>query len=237
MASNATSIVRRALRGTGIEAIASCEARAYDACAPEALQSKVWLQGARGVVVAGSAGPLLWRGFLERMNKRPELWGSSHPYDEFVAGLLARADEALGAAAVRFRRFDAAFRAPVRVDFVALARLVGLGNPGPFGLLIHPEHGPWWALRGAWIVDAEVDAPAVPTSPCSGCPAPCVGGWQNAGGIGRATAEVRGRCIVGQGSRYDDDQIAYHYDRLPTAQRLQESPGTEGRSPGPLRTT
>jgi hypothetical protein len=227
MAANATSIVRRALAGTGIESIASCEAPAYDACAPEPLQSKVWLQGARGVVVAGSAGPALWRGFLERMNKRPELWESSHPYDEFVAGLLGRADEALGAAAVRFRRFEAAFRSPVRVDFVALARLVGLGTPGPFGLLIHPVHGPWWALRGAWIVDAAVDAPIEPRSPCNGCAAPCVGGWPNAGGIGRATPEVRGRCIVGQGSRYDDDQIAYHYDRPSTAARLRKSTATE----------
>jgi hypothetical protein len=227
MAANATSIVRRALAGTGIESIASCETPEYDACAPESLQSKVWLQGARGVVVAGSAGPALWRGFLERMNRRPELWGSSHPYDEFVGGLLARADEALAAAGVRFRRFEAAFRSPVRVDFVALARLVGLGTPGPFGLLIHPEHGPWWALRGAWIVDAAVDAPIEPNRPCSGCAAPCVGGWPNAGGIGRATAEVRGRCIVGQGSRYDDDQIAYHYDRPATAARLRKSAATE----------
>jgi hypothetical protein len=226
MAPNATSIVRRALQGTGIESIGSCAAPAYDACAPEPLQSKVWLQGARGVVVAGSAGSALWRGFLERMNERPELWGSSDPYDKFVAALLARADAALGAAGVRFRRFDAAFRSPVRVDFVALARLVGLGSPGPFGLLIHPEHGPWWGLRGAWIVDAAVDGAAEPNNPCSGCSAPCVGGWGNASGIGRATVEVRSRCVVGQGSRYDDDQIAYHYDRLATVARLQKPAGT-----------
>jgi hypothetical protein len=222
MAVNATSVVRRALQGTGIELVASCGAPAYDACAPEPLRSRVWLQGARGVIVAGSAGPALWRGFLARMRERPERWGSAHPYDEFVASVLSRADEALGGAAVRFRRFEAAFRAPVRVDFAALARLVGLGTPGPFGLLIHPDHGPWWALRGAWMVDAAVDEPLDPAPPCAGCSAPCVGGWQNAGGIGQATAEVRARCVVGQGSRYDEDQIAYHYDRSATAARLQK---------------
>src|SRR5579864_7508506 len=173
MAVNATSVVRRALQGTGIELVASCGASAYDACAPEPLQSRVWLQGARGMIVVGSAGPALWRGFVARMQERPELWASGHPYDEFVAGLLARADEALEKAAVRFRRFEAAFRAPVRVDFVALARLVGLGSPGPFGLLIHPEHGPWWALRGAWLVRGDVDAPLVHRPPCVGCSAPC----------------------------------------------------------------
>jgi epoxyqueuosine reductase QueG len=223
MMPNATSVVRRALAGTGIELIASCGAATYDARAPKALQSKVWLQGARGVIVAGSAGPALWHGFRARMRDRPELWSSAHPYDEFVAGLLARADAALGDAAVRYRRFEAAFRASVRVDFVALSQVVGLGSPGPFGLLIHPKHGPWWALRGAWIVDADVEPPLSSKAPCDGCHAPCVDGWSNATGIAQATAEVRGRCIVGQGSRYDDDQIAYHYERAKTAARLQNN--------------
>jgi epoxyqueuosine reductase QueG len=228
MAASATSVIRSALKGSGIEAIASCGAVAYDACAPEPLRSRVWLRGARGVVVAGSAGPALWRGFRARMQERPELWASAHPYDEFVGALLARADQALREAGVRFRRFEAAFGAPVRVDFVALGRLVGMGSPGPFGLLIHPEHGPWWALRGAWIVDAAVDAPIEPRQPCAGCSAPCVGGWSQAAGILQATAEVRGRCVIGQASRYDDDQVAYHYDRAATAARLQKEVGPLG---------
>jgi len=223
MAANATGVVRRALEGSGIELVASCDAAAYDACAPQPLRSAAWLPGAGGVVVAGSAGPALWRGFRAQMEERPELWTLPHPYDEFVASLLARADAALEHVGVRYRRFEAAFHAPVRVDFVALARLVGLGSPGPFGLLIHPQHGPWWALRGAWIVSGPVDAPLAAQTPCVGCSAPCVGGWANAGGIGRATAEVRGRCVVGQGSRYDDDQIGYHHDREATVLRLQKS--------------
>jgi|HubBroStandDraft_5_1064220.scaffolds.fasta_scaffold279025_2 hypothetical protein len=219
MVATATSIVRRALEGTGIELVASCDADAYDACAPGPLRSTVCLPGARGVVVAGSAGPALWRAFAARTAERPALLRSAHPYDDFVASLLARADAALGEAGVRFRRFEAAVHAPVQVDFLALARLVGLGSPGPFGLLIHREHGPWWALRGAWIVDAPVDARAPhldAPGPCADCSAPCVGGWANAGGIERATAEVRARCVVGQPSRYDGDQVAYHYGRAAT---------------------
>jgi hypothetical protein len=217
---SATSLVRGALRETGIELIASCSAVAYDACAPEPLRSARWLAGARGLVVAGSAGPALWRGFLTWMAEEPERWTSAHPYDTFVADRLSRADAALAGAGMGYRRFEAAFHAPDRIDFLALARLVGLGSPGPFGLLIHPQHGPWWALRGAWIVDAAVDSPLDARSPCVGCSAPCVGGWANAGGIDRATAEARGRCVVGQGSRYDDDQIGYHYERATTAARL-----------------
>src|SRR5260221_13861153 len=115
MAASATSVVRRALEGTGIEVVASCGAAAYDACAPEPLRSAAWLPGARGVVVAGSAGPGLWRRFLDRTAEQPALWSASHPYDEFVAGLLARADTALAEAGVQYRRFEAAVRAPVRV--------------------------------------------------------------------------------------------------------------------------
>jgi hypothetical protein len=218
----ATRIVRDALAGSGIELVGSCAAADYDAVAPEAYRTS-WLLpgGARGVVVAASAGPGLWRGFRARMDADPTLWDDPHPYDEFVSTLLARADAALGEAGVRYRRFEAAFHAPVRIDFVALASLVGLGSPGPFALAIHATHGAWWALRGAWIVDAEVESALPEASPCVGCAAPCVGGWDNAGGIPSATVEVRSRCVVGQASRYDDDQIAYHYDRARATERLR----------------
>jgi hypothetical protein len=155
------------------------------------------------------------------MEAQPSVWDEAHPYDAFVASRLARADEALAAAGVRFRSFEAAFHAPLRVDFLALAQLVGLGAPGPFALLIHPEHGAWWALRGAWLVDAPVDPPLAYRSPCIGCAAPCVGGVGEPRGIPEATPEVRGRCVVGQASRYDDDQIGYHYDRAATVARLR----------------
>jgi hypothetical protein len=220
----ATGIVRDALAGTGIELVASCSIGAYDAEAPAALRSAELMPGARGVVVAASAGTRLWRRFREHMDADRARWAEAHPYDAFIGATLARADEALSRAGVRFRRFDAAFHAPVRLSFIALARLVGLGQPGPFMLAIHSTHGAWWALRGAWLVDAEVEPPLVHAPPCAGCPAPCVGGWENAGGIVRATSEVRARCVVGQASRYDDDQIAYHYDRESAVRRFQKSP-------------
>jgi hypothetical protein len=222
MLESATSIVRLALAETGVELVASCGIAAYDARAPEAYRSGVLMPAARGVVVAGSAGPRLWRGFRAAMRLAPHRWSDPHPYDAFVGELLARADRALLLAGVASRRFDAAAHAPMPVHFVALAELAGLGSPGPFGLLIHPEHGPWWALRGAWLVDADVEPTADPRPPCSGCAAPCIGGWENAAhGIARATPEVRSRCVVGQGSRYDDDQIGYHYEREATVARLR----------------
>lgn len=219
---NASRIVREALSGTGIEQVASCGVEAYDDRAPEALRARVFLPGARGLVVAGSAGPLLWRRFRERVDASPAWWDCPHPYDAFVAEALDAVDAALSDAGVRFVRFEAAFHAAVRVDFVALAQLVGLGAPAPFPLLIHPDHGPWWALRGAWLVDGDVDAPVVRPPPCAGCAAPCIDGWENRGSsLAQATPEVRARCVVGQSSRYDAEQIAYHYDRATTVARLR----------------
>jgi epoxyqueuosine reductase QueG len=227
---NATAIVGGALAGTGLDRVASCDAAVFDAWAPRRFRSASWLPGARGLVVVGSAGPTLWRRFRAHMNADPEAgdasgararWDEPDPLDRFVAGLLARADAELAAAGVRFCRFEAAVHATPRVDFVALGRLVGLGSPGPFGMLIHAADGPWWALRGAWLVDADVDAPLDHAPPCVGCPAPCVGGWENAGDVATASPEVRGRCVVGRASRYDDDQIAYHHDRAATVARLK----------------
>jgi len=219
---NATVIIREALAGSGVELVASCSAEAYDAAAPEAFRSSAWLPGARGLVVAGSAGPALWRRFRRDMGAGPGRWDEAHPLDRFVATTVVRAESALESRGVRFRRFEAAFHATPRVDFVAMARLVGLGSPGPFGMLIHPEHGAWWALRVAWLVDSDVDPPIdVRSPPCAGCDAPCVGGVSNASGIARATVEARSRCVVGQDARYDDDQIAYHYDRAAAVARFR----------------
>jgi hypothetical protein len=215
-------VVRAALAGTGIELVASCPVELYDARAPAALRSSVVLPGARGLIVAGSAGPVLWRRFREVVEGDRRRWDEANPYDRVVAETLDRADTALRLRGVRFRRFEAAFHAQPRVDFVTMARLVGLGEPGPFRLLIHSEHGAWWALRGAWLVDAEVERPRAEPMPCNGCAAPCVGGWENAE-TARATAEVRGRCVVGQPSRYDEEQIAYHTDRAATVERLRRA--------------
>ena len=220
---SATLLVRQALAGSGIDLVASCSIDAFDAAAPEGMRSGALMPGARGVVVAASAGPALWRAFRSVTEAEPARWDEEHPYDTFVASLLARADAALGAAGIAFRRFEAAVHATPRMDFLALSRLTGLGSPGPFLLHVHETHGPWWALRGAWLVDAEVEPALAHTPPCARCSAPCVGGWERAGGIVDATPQVRSRCVVGQASRYDDDQIAYHYDLHGARRRSQKS--------------
>jgi hypothetical protein len=219
---DATGIVAEALRGTGINLAASCGIEAYDRRAPRGYRSVDLMPRARGLVVVGSGGGELWGGIRSASERHPAVWEHAHPLDTHVAALLDRADMALAGARVGSRRFEPRVdEAPSHsLDFRALGELTGLGSMGPFGLVIHPVHGPWWALRGAWLVDVEVGEPREHPAPCAGCHAPCLGSTRPEG-ILLATALVRSRCIVGQGSRYTDEQLAYHYDREKTLEKLR----------------
>lgn len=194
------------LRSAGIDLIGTASAAAWDAHAPAHLRSGELLPNARSVIVVGSAGRALWEAFAAAAPHHGE-----HPLDAFVTRALVDAEAAFAESGVAARRFEAAFTFEPRVDFRALGRLAGFGDVGPFGLLIHPTHGPWFGLRGAWLVDREVPtAPAVPP-PCATCAAPCVGD-AGATTLDRSTSAMRLRCPIGAGSRYTDEQLRYHHD-------------------------
>jgi epoxyqueuosine reductase QueG len=211
--------VAEALEGTGLNLFGSSSIADYDKRAPAGFRSADLMPRALGVVVVGSAGRELWarvRGSLGQ-----EDWSGAHPLDTYVARLLDRADVALAHAGIGSRRFEPTVYASPLVDFRALGELAGLGSMGPFGLLIHETHGPWWAMRGAWLVDAPVPPSHAPRPPCAGCAAPCLGGARRPEGILLATPSVRARCPVGADSRYTDEQVAYHYDREATLESLR----------------
>jgi epoxyqueuosine reductase QueG len=218
------ALVAEAVHDTGLNLVGSCGIEAYDRRAPPGLRSPDLMARARGVIVVASTGRELWNAFhaaMEASEGEGSGWHAAHPLDAYVAGVLDRVDVAFAKAGVGSRRFEPTLSAPVPIDFRALGELAGLGTMGPFGLLIHETHGPWWALRGAWLVDVEVPAANVPRVPCAGCPAPCLGSSRRPEGILLATASVRGRCPVGVESRYSDEQIAYHYDREATLARFR----------------
>ena len=216
----ANRVVREALAPSGIDLVASCGVETYDARAPSVARSSALMPKARGVVVVASAGRGLWRAFRAYMREDASRWDREHPLDDYAAEHLARAGDALAERGIAHRRFEPTIYADPALDFRALGELVGLGSLGPFGMLIHKEHGAWWALRGAFFVDAEVDPPCALPRPCDGCAAPCLSGKGRLEVVD-ASPEVRARCVVGQGSRYDDEQIAYHYDREATRTRLR----------------
>ncbi len=191
------------LRPVGMDLIGVTSATAWDEHAPKHLQAEVLLPGARSAIVVGSAGRGLWETFRAAAPHEGE-----HPLDEFVTRALIDAEREFEG--VRARRFEASFTFEPRIDFRTLGRRAGLGDVGPFGLLIHPSHGPWFGLRGAWLIDRELPVAALST-PCRGCVAPCVG-REGQTTLDRSTAAMRLRCPLGIASRYGDEQIAYHHD-------------------------
>jgi hypothetical protein len=218
---DAVRVVEVALRGTGVNLFASAGIARYDGRAPAGARSADLMPRARGVIVAASAGPELWADL--RASRPAAWWEREHPLDDHVEEMLQRADLALATARVGSRRFEPTLYAQPPLDFRALGEITGLGALGPFGLLIHPEHGPWWALRAAWLVDVDVAEALAAPAPCAECAAPCVGGpgERAAGRIELATPEVRARCVLGRASQYGAEQIAYHYDREATRARLR----------------
>jgi hypothetical protein len=219
---NAVEIVEEALAGTGLNLVSACGIEAYDRRAPRGFRSDALMSRARGLIVAGSAGRELWAGLRRAAEGEDAFWDKPHPLDGYVGTLLDRVDIALARARIGSRRFEPLVgELPAHsLDFRALGEITGLGTMGPFGLVIHPVHGPWWALRGAWLVDVEVVEPSASPAPCAGCHAPCLGSARPEG-ILLATALVRGRCIVGQESRYLEEQVGYHYDREATVAKLR----------------
>ena len=115
-------------------------------------------------------------------------------------------------------------------DFVGLAHAVGFGSPSRLGILIHPEYGPWLAIRALLFTERELDptSPDPSFQPCEGCPAPCASACpgqalaapsfdlerciattrlEDACRVGCA---ARHACVLGQGHAYDPDAEAHH---------------------------
>lgn len=130
------------------------------------------------------------------------------------------------------------------VDFRVLGEQAGLGWRSRLGLLLHPVHGPWIALRAAAFVDVALEptGPLPAPPPCASCAAPCAAAcpaaalasgawepapcfaWQAERDACRAGCGARSACPIGVGSRYGIHQHAYHqsHDRAHVRRALAE---------------
>ena len=116
-----------------------------------------------------------------------------------------------------------------------LAHVAGLAYLTETHTSVHPEYGPWIALRA--VVSVAVPGPLPPATrlvhPCGGCEHACRPAFehalstltgapsqQNLRAHWRAWLAWRDACPVGRQHRYSDAQIRYHYCRqlvLPNA--------------------
>lgn len=119
---------------------------------------------ARTLVLAGNAGPRMWRAFDAARAEGPMI------LDQWSARVLSELAARLGARAV----FP--FERPY-LPFQRWAMRAEACHPSPLGLLIHPDYGLWHGYRGALLFAAAIELPPPDrrASPCASCAdRPCI---------------------------------------------------------------
>jgi cyanocobalamin reductase (cyanide-eliminating) / alkylcobalamin dealkylase len=165
----------------------------------------------------------LWPILRRELSQDPALRAATDPLDHYVVRVVNGVRAALAVPSVaRFAHVVDPEPFPIQ----RIAAEVGLCHLSPSHLSLHPEHGPWIALRAVLLFDVEGPLPlSAPRDPCSPCPKPCLtalhAAIQSSGAEGGIDVErhwqrwlaVRDACPEGRSSRYGDDQIAYHYSK------------------------
>lgn len=227
----------RVLAPFGLNLVGTTSPAAYDALAPASHHLGAGVAG--GIVVIGNGGGRFWSAYRAYVTDHPDHAALPHPLDAFTAEVLTMhavpVAERLG--------LRPALRLPFvattpPLSFVHLAEAAGLGRRGLLGVLLHPEFGPWMALRGALLVDAAPVAPrpAAGFDPCPACrERPCLAacpgaavsyphGWNVPGCIDFRVqrgdhnpcadrCHARVACVYGRAHVYPADALAHHQTR------------------------
>ena len=204
-------------------------------------------RAAATVVLAGNAGPAMWRRFaIERRAA-----DAPNALDGWTRGVLRGLAERLGGHPLY------PFGGPPYLPFQRWARRAEPVHPSPIGPLIHPDYGLWHAYRGALAFADALDPPPADDrpSPCESCAdKPClktcpvgalthdggalthdggaltVGGYdvpacaahiatpQGADCMG-LSCRARRACPVGRDYTYGPEQSRFHMDAFLAARR------------------
>ena len=233
----------------GLNLIGVACAADYDASVPEAYRLAPTPR--RSAIVIGNGGGAFWSAYRAHVERHPGFDARQHPLDDFTAAIMETHVLPLAAR----HGVDAELRLPFRaseppLSFVHLAEAAGLGRRSLLAVLIHPEFGPWIALRGALLIDEEIAAPrpAAHFDPCPSCvERPCIttcpakavaspAGWDVWRCIDYRVAheticpdrcEARIACVYGRAYRYPPDALAHHHRRAFAVMRRArlDSPG------------
>ncbi len=212
----------------GLDHVGVVAAERYDALAPASASTSTGRvhPGTRSIAVFASGGRAHWDAFLAYVAADPHgrLLARAHPLDDFCAETFASLSSELAGCRVVFPTVHA----EIHLDFLALARLAGLGAESELGILVSARFGPWFAMRAAVFTPELLEETGEVPPPCASCPAPCRGACP-AGAVGlrpfpwRACVEARASscaarcdareaCIVGVDARYGELERAYHHD-------------------------
>lgn len=212
---------RDRLAHIGLDLVGVASAAAYDATVPERHRLASIAPEMRSAIVVGNGGRAFWDAF-----RRAGRQWSLHPLDAFTRAAVTDALGPLPDGARLVFPFD-----PTPVSFVHLAECAGLGRRSLLGVLVHPEYGPWMALRAAILLrDALPPTTAPPFDPCPSCiERPCIAACP--GGAVSATGwdvpacmthrlrpiddcgdgcHARIACVYGRAHRYPPEAMAFH---------------------------
>jgi methylmalonic aciduria homocystinuria type C protein len=215
--------VTTSCRSDGLDVATAFDVQWYREARPEGPELPSFeRESALGLLIGNTRR--IWPRFLEALAAEPERLDVADPLDTWVE---SRVRAALDAIDLEHRVVwshrtgpDGSF-----IPFQAIAEAAGLAGVSPSRLAIHPEYGPWWALRAAIVFDRPGpggEAPDV-VRPCEGeCDAHCMEPFERALDASdepdawRRWVEVREACPVGGAYRYSDEQVRYHYEKDPS---------------------
>jgi hypothetical protein len=214
---------RDRLAHIGLDLVGVASVSAYDATVPERHRLASIAPEMRSAIVIGNGGRAFWDAF-QRARRR---W-SPNPLDAFTRAAVTAALDPLPAGARLVFPFD---YPGTPVSFVHLAECAGLGRRSLLGVLVHPEYGPWMALRAAVLLPDALAPTATPgfdpcptciERPCiTACPAGAVSaaGWDVPGCMAYRLRPVddcaggchaRIDCVLGREHRYPPEALAFH---------------------------
>lgn len=167
-----------------------------------------WLRHDRAGLLVGNTRAL-WEPFCAAMED-PALAAEPDPLDRYTERTL----EAVFAGTrivYAHREYDGAF-----LPFQQLAVAAGLAALAPTHLLVHPIHGPWFALRAVVLVDVAPPPRSLPLAKPCACTGACEAAFTHAlahPDEWRAWLATRDACSL-RDSRYGDDQARFHYTKV-----------------------
>jgi methylmalonic aciduria homocystinuria type C protein len=213
---------QRACVAAGIDLVEGFPVALYNPNVPEAYQLPTFGRASPFGIVLGNSRAF-WPRFLGALKESQELREAEHPVNAYVTETVARLLQDLPLACeVRWAHTSE----PSPVAMQRAAMIAGLAHTSPSYLSIHPEHGPWIALRAVIVPDEDWTSgePAPAPDPCSPCPKPCLAALDRAVAASRHEPmgkkvssnwklwlAVRDACPMGRSSRYSDEQCEYHY--------------------------
>lgn len=207
---------------TGLDLSAPFPIAVYNRSVPEGYRLPTFgRQSPLGIVLGNSRA--FWPKFLKALKESQELRESEHPVNTYVTVKVRPLLAALSVAC-EVRWAHSSQPSPVAMQRAAM--IAGLAHTSPSYLSIHPEHGPWIALRAVIVMDDDWASgePVPAPDPCSPCPKPCLPALDRAVAasrdepLGKKVSSnwklwlaVRDACPMGRSSRYSDEQCEYHY--------------------------